>query len=213
MSCHPRVTEWTMTIQAHMPHLSKPQATVLALWSLGMVLARSCALTAVSAFLATWLQRKSRLCASSCVSFAMRPRPNVGPLAAPSPWSPALCRSWPGLSTNGKGPNWPWPLMRRPWAPALRSWHSAWSIGAVPSQWPGRYCPPRSSMPGAVSGCACCGKCTGPSHGRGPSLCWPIAACTPAGCFGVSRGWGGTRFCGSIPAGPFGPRATCVACP
>jgi hypothetical protein len=41
-----------------MPHLSKPQATVLALWSLGMVLARSCALTAVSAFLATWLGRK-----------------------------------------------------------------------------------------------------------------------------------------------------------
>src|SRR6266403_2227393 len=58
MSCPPRVTEWTMTIQAHMPHLSKPQATVLALWSLGMVLARSCALTAVSAFLATWLGRK-----------------------------------------------------------------------------------------------------------------------------------------------------------
>jgi len=58
MSCHPRVTEWTMTIQAYMPHLSKPQGTVLALWSLGMVLARSCALPAVSAFLATWLGRK-----------------------------------------------------------------------------------------------------------------------------------------------------------
>src|SRR5207253_2589679 len=58
MSCHPRVTEWTMTIQTHLPHLTKPQATVLALWSLGMVLARSCALTAVSAFLATWLGRK-----------------------------------------------------------------------------------------------------------------------------------------------------------
>jgi hypothetical protein len=58
MSCHPRVTEWTLTIQAHLPHLSKPQATVLALWSLGMVLARSCALTAVRAFLATWLHRK-----------------------------------------------------------------------------------------------------------------------------------------------------------
>src|SRR5712691_4812189 len=60
MSCHPRVTEWTMTIQAHLPHLSKPQATVLALWSLGMVLARSCALSAVSAFLATWLSRKEQ---------------------------------------------------------------------------------------------------------------------------------------------------------
>ena len=58
MSCHPRVTEWTLPIQAHLPHVSKPQATVLALWSLGMVLARSCALTAGSAFLAPWLHRK-----------------------------------------------------------------------------------------------------------------------------------------------------------
>jgi Transposase DDE domain len=58
MSCHPRVTEWTTIIHTHLPHLSKPQATVLALWSLGMVLARSWALTAVSAFLATWLGRK-----------------------------------------------------------------------------------------------------------------------------------------------------------
>src|SRR5881398_3792551 len=58
MSGHPRVTEWTTIIQTHLPHLTKPQATVLALWSLGMVLARSCALTAVSAFLATWLGRK-----------------------------------------------------------------------------------------------------------------------------------------------------------
>ena len=58
MSCHPRVTEWSTIIHTHLPHLTKPQATVLALWSLGMVLARSCALTAVSAFLATWLHRK-----------------------------------------------------------------------------------------------------------------------------------------------------------
>ncbi len=57
MSCHPRVTEWTTTIQTPLPHLTKPQATVLAMWSLGMVLARSCALTAVSAFLAPWLHR------------------------------------------------------------------------------------------------------------------------------------------------------------
>ena len=57
MSYHPRVTEWTTRIRTHLPHLTKPQATVLALWSLGMVLARSCALTAVSAFLATWLHR------------------------------------------------------------------------------------------------------------------------------------------------------------
>ena len=58
MSCHPRVTEWSTIIRTHLPHLTKPQATVLAMWSLGMVLARSCALTAVSAFLAPWLGRK-----------------------------------------------------------------------------------------------------------------------------------------------------------
>src|SRR5437016_14608763 len=60
MSCHPRVTEWTRIIQTHLPHLSTPQATVLALWSLGMVLARSCALTAVAAFLAVWLRRQEQ---------------------------------------------------------------------------------------------------------------------------------------------------------
>jgi hypothetical protein len=38
--------------------LSKPQATVLALWSVGMVFARSCALTAVSLFLAEGLERQ-----------------------------------------------------------------------------------------------------------------------------------------------------------
>lgn len=58
MSGHPRVTEWTTIIRTHFPQLTKPQATVLALWSLGMVLARSCALTAVSVFWATWLHRK-----------------------------------------------------------------------------------------------------------------------------------------------------------
>ena len=60
MSCHSRVTEWTTIIRLYLPHLSKPQATVLALWSLGMVLARSCALTAVATFLAVWLRRQEQ---------------------------------------------------------------------------------------------------------------------------------------------------------
>src|SRR5256712_2476379 len=40
--------------------LSKPQASVLALWSFGMVLARSCVLTAVSHVLAKGMQRKEQ---------------------------------------------------------------------------------------------------------------------------------------------------------
>jgi hypothetical protein len=47
--------EWKQTITEHMPHLSAPQATVLALWSFGMVMAQSCGLTSVSSSLALLL--------------------------------------------------------------------------------------------------------------------------------------------------------------
>lgn len=40
-----------------MPHLSKPQVTVLALWSIGIVLAQSCGLTSVAVLLAYVLDR------------------------------------------------------------------------------------------------------------------------------------------------------------
>jgi hypothetical protein len=59
MSCHHPVYQWTSIVTTHFPHLSKPQARVLALWSLGMVVARSCALSAVSVLLAQWLDRKA----------------------------------------------------------------------------------------------------------------------------------------------------------
>ncbi len=58
MSCQAQFEQWQSTIMQHMPHLSKPQAYNLALWSLGMVLARSCSLTAVSCLLATVWKRK-----------------------------------------------------------------------------------------------------------------------------------------------------------
>jgi hypothetical protein len=58
MPYQPRVYQWTAIVHTHLPQLSKPQATVLALWSLGMVLAQSCALSAVSLYLATVLDRE-----------------------------------------------------------------------------------------------------------------------------------------------------------
>ena len=58
MASPPSVAQWTAHVATQLPHLSRPQATVLAGWSLGMVLARSCGLTAVSAFLASLQQRK-----------------------------------------------------------------------------------------------------------------------------------------------------------
>ena len=60
MVCQAGFDQWLTTIMQHLSHLRKPQATVLALWSFGMVLARSCALTAVSHWLAKGSQRKEQ---------------------------------------------------------------------------------------------------------------------------------------------------------
>jgi hypothetical protein len=57
MFCQAGFDQWLTTIMHHLSPLSKPQATVLALWSFGMVLARSCALTASSHWLATGTKR------------------------------------------------------------------------------------------------------------------------------------------------------------
>ena len=60
MSSHSRMVEGPAMIRTQLPALSTPPASVLALWSVGMVLARSCALTAVTAFLAMWLRRQEQ---------------------------------------------------------------------------------------------------------------------------------------------------------
>ena len=58
MTCSERVSQWTESVSSHLPHLSRPQASVLALWRLGMVLAGSCGLSQVSTLLALLLDQK-----------------------------------------------------------------------------------------------------------------------------------------------------------
>lgn len=53
-----QIQQWISTVGRHLPHLSKPQATVLALFSFGMVLVRTCALTTVTLILAPLLNVK-----------------------------------------------------------------------------------------------------------------------------------------------------------
>jgi hypothetical protein len=57
MVCQASFDQGLMTIMPQRSPLSQPQATVLALWSFGMVLARSCALTAVRQLLAQGMKR------------------------------------------------------------------------------------------------------------------------------------------------------------
>ena len=46
------LSQWRETVSMAFPKLSRPQTTVLALWSYGMVLAKSCGITSVCAALA-----------------------------------------------------------------------------------------------------------------------------------------------------------------
>lgn len=48
MSRLPGLYQWNEVVAKRFPHLSKPMAACLALWSLGMILAGSCSLTAVA---------------------------------------------------------------------------------------------------------------------------------------------------------------------
>src|SRR5438105_14577154 len=53
---HPEpLSQWTLTVSTMLPQLSRPQAKVLAYWSYGMVLAKSCGITLVCAALALQL--------------------------------------------------------------------------------------------------------------------------------------------------------------
>ena len=57
MSRQPELYQWIDTIVMRFPSLSKPQALGLALWSFGMIVARSCSLSAVADLLASLLDQ------------------------------------------------------------------------------------------------------------------------------------------------------------
>lgn len=58
MSRQEQLSLWSECVSTNLPHLSKPQATVLALWSFGIALTRSCGRSTVATFLALLLNQK-----------------------------------------------------------------------------------------------------------------------------------------------------------
>jgi len=58
MSDQSALNQWFIMVTTHLPHLSKPQAAVLALWSFAIAMIKSCGLTSVTVFLATLLGKK-----------------------------------------------------------------------------------------------------------------------------------------------------------
>lgn len=51
MSPDEGLLSWTQQVSSHLPHLSRPQAVVLALWSYGIAMTGCCGITTVAAFL------------------------------------------------------------------------------------------------------------------------------------------------------------------
>jgi Transposase DDE domain len=70
MSCRETVSQWERTVSMNMPHLSGPQAKVLAVWSAAMILGKSCGTTTAAYWLAhtiggsydAWRQRLREWC-------------------------------------------------------------------------------------------------------------------------------------------------------
>ncbi len=58
MSRHEALSDWTRELSSHMSHLSKPQAVVLAMWSYGIAITRTCSCYTIALFLALLLRRK-----------------------------------------------------------------------------------------------------------------------------------------------------------
>jgi hypothetical protein len=58
MTYSEQLSQWSQTVSKHLPHLSGPQARVLALWSMGMLLLGSCGISQISALLALLLEGK-----------------------------------------------------------------------------------------------------------------------------------------------------------
>lgn len=58
MSRHPALYAWADTIAMRLPHLSKPQAWVLALFSFGIAMVGRCGTATVACFLAIFLEQK-----------------------------------------------------------------------------------------------------------------------------------------------------------
>lgn len=74
MSCRETLSQWEEMVSINMPHLSGPQAKVLALWSAAMILSKSCGTTTAAFWLAhtvggtfhAWRQRLREWCYDAC---------------------------------------------------------------------------------------------------------------------------------------------------
>ena len=116
------LSQWAETVSIHMLHLSKPVAAVLALWSFGMVMTKSCGLTTVAALLADLLQQPENTVRQRLREWYRDADDKRGPqrqqLDVPGSFSPLI--GW--VLSTGRAPRnaWRWQWMRRHWRSCSR---------------------------------------------------------------------------------------------
>ena len=101
MSRHDPLDDWTNEVTTQFPHLSKPQAAVLALWSFGIVLAHCCTLSAVATMLSPRIGRSYNTVRQRLREWYKPASDKAGNTAASSRSPPV----WPLLAWILK--NWP----------------------------------------------------------------------------------------------------------
>jgi hypothetical protein len=184
---------------------------MLARWSFGMVLARSCALTAVSHMRATGRQRKEPTVRQHLREWDDDTTRTRG--ATRCPWRPVVPPCGGGSCAGGRGPHGLWPSTPRRGGSGVWSSRCASCLAEALSRSPGASSPRAPHTPGDGHGSGCSGGGTGRFHAAGPGWYWPIAAYRPHGCCGGARGWGGIRLCGATRGAAVGPlRPSCASC-
>ena len=100
MLCQAGCDQWRTTLMQHLSPLSQPQATVLALGSFGMVLARACALTAVSSLLAEGMERSEQTVRQRVRAWYDAPQRHRGPQRQALRVE-TCCAPWLGWGVSG----------------------------------------------------------------------------------------------------------------
>jgi hypothetical protein len=116
------------------------------------------------------------------------------PHGLPRAWATrALLRAPPPPAVHSPSPWTP-----RRWGNASPCSRAAWSSAAGPAPWPGASSRPRGPAPGAPIGKPSWATDRAAYPPIGPCLCWPPAACTPAGCVRRVKRWAGIPSYGSL---------------
>ena len=155
MSRSPELYRWRTEIAKHFPHLSQPMVMGLALWSLGMILVRSCSLTAIADWWSCQLgqpfqtvRERLRDTYRDAEAKAGQHRVELDLGRCWAPWLAWVLEGWSGTTLAVA-------LDATTLANALSCWSSVWCTGAVRSRSCGRCCPPAANIRGSPSGWPC----------------------------------------------------------